>query len=162
MSCSEFQDLISKSLDTTLTPEEKGRLDAHLKRCDACKREMEIARNIFDACQNTPRPVLPSDFSTQVMNRLPKKKLVSVPKVRRLSYIAACLALIVLISSPALDNLRLSEQLDDTGPAPSSTATSTPSGLNGGEEVTQPTEKEDNGASDATAKNNVEDQDADK
>ena len=162
MSCSEFRDLISKSLDTTLTPEEKGRLDAHLKRCDACKREMEIARNIFDACQNTPRPVLPSDFSTQVMNRLPKKKLVSVPKVRRLSYIAACLALIVLISSPALDNLRLSEQLDDTGPAPSSTATSTPSGLNGGEEVTQPTEKEDNGASDATAKNNVEDQDADK
>lgn len=160
MSCSEFQDLISKSLDSTLTPEEKGRLDAHLKKCDACKKEMEVARNIFDACQNATRPVLPSDFSTQVMNRLPKKKLVSVPKVRRLSYIAACLALIVLVSSPALDNLRLSERLDDTGPAPSSTATSTPSGLNDKEEEIQPAEKENNGVPDTT--NNAEDQDADK
>jgi anti-sigma factor RsiW len=40
MSCEEFQELITRYVDDELTPQDRHRLEDHLRACESCKRRL--------------------------------------------------------------------------------------------------------------------------
>lgn len=74
MNCRSAEDEIQKSLDGSLTPDERARLDAHVATCATCRRTWDEHRLLARAAGRWARP-RPSDdpgdaFTAQVLARI--------------------------------------------------------------------------------------------
>ncbi len=68
MNCREAETLIQQSLDQTLTPEERQRLEAHFQRCPVCRQAWAEYRQLTQATAAWMKQVLaddPGDVFTQ-------------------------------------------------------------------------------------------------
>ena len=107
MNCRSAEDEIQKSLDGSLTPAERARLDAHMADCAACRRDWEAHRALARAAGRWARP-LPQDdpgdmFNAAVLSRIAARP-VSAPVSRPLwlPLAATALLLVLLAALPGL------------------------------------------------------------
>ena len=65
MNCSKARRLISLVLDGEATMQQKRLLDFHLMGCGACRRALEMSRDIARVARSLPSPVPPEDLEIQ-------------------------------------------------------------------------------------------------
>ncbi|TES49925.1 anti-sigma factor [Shouchella lehensis] len=83
MDCHSYNELIHIYLDGDATPEQKAELYAHMDVCPECKAHVNELKKAIAFIQSSSHIEAPADFTTSVMNQIPKKKK-RVPKVKRL------------------------------------------------------------------------------
>lgn len=67
MSCAEWVEILSASLDGALTSDERGRAEAHLAECDSCRERLETLRQVKHAVARLPsREAPPGAVRTRV------------------------------------------------------------------------------------------------
>ena len=74
MNCQTAEEEIQKSLDRTLTPQERGHLDTHLETCASCRSAWSEHRRLSRAAGLWARPTAQDDpgeaFNASVLSRL--------------------------------------------------------------------------------------------
>lgn len=118
MNCKACNDKLSLYLDQEVTPEERVQIDAHLKTCDACRKEYEELKKVQEMLKELPMKELPEGFEAELHEKLiqAKQEMKQTPKhentvkhiadhfrrnIKRYSLaVAACL--IVLVSYESL------------------------------------------------------------
>lgn len=103
LDCDKVRELLSAFVDEELTAEEKSEVSEHLQSCSECRRERDSYYRLRNRLRSGEEEPLPAEFSARLHEALmaePKRseKVVSFPKKRVLSLVAAaaCLALIVV------------------------------------------------------------------
>jgi predicted anti-sigma-YlaC factor YlaD len=74
MECQVVRDMLSEYIDDELIQEQKGRIDLHLRDCEACRKELEellIVHRLFTDAESFTAPY---GFSTRVMANLEETK----------------------------------------------------------------------------------------
>ncbi|WP_226671351.1 anti-sigma factor family protein [Metabacillus litoralis] len=75
MSCSnEFIQLLHKYMDQELSEEDETRVKDHLHICEKCYHHFHELEKAVALVQSTSHIEAPSDFTSAIMNRLPKEK----------------------------------------------------------------------------------------
>lgn len=75
MNCKpEAVKLMHTYLDGDLTKDEESHLLSHLKSCEACQLHFHELKRTISSVQHTEPIDVPDDFTSNVMNRLPKEK----------------------------------------------------------------------------------------
>ncbi|MBM7606660.1 anti-sigma factor RsiW [Metabacillus crassostreae] len=75
MSCSnEFIQLLHKYMDQELLEEDEAKIKEHLHTCKECYHHFHELEKAVALVQSTSHIEAPSDFTSAVMNRLPKEK----------------------------------------------------------------------------------------
>ena len=121
MNCRQSQLDVQKLLDGVLTASERGRLDAHLAACAACRRVVDADRRLARAAGQWVRPGPPDDpgdaFTGRVLAQIaarpaptPAPASVWLPLAASLCLVAA-LALLPHLPSAGLDTVGLSARL---------------------------------------------------
>lgn len=100
--CDRFIDLISRSLDESLSPQDQQALDGHLRQCPQCRELSCQLAQIREELDSWQLQEVPQGFTQGVMDRVQaleeQKKIVPLwkrPQVRALGSLAACLLLCV-------------------------------------------------------------------
>ena len=70
MKCEEYNNLIMRSLDHTLTEAEQENLEKHAVICPDCGSLLMDLRRITHSLENTPSQDAPIDIEERVMNRI--------------------------------------------------------------------------------------------
>jgi len=70
MNCRDALRLMDSVMDGTAGPEQEQVLHFHLAGCQACKRAMQMNRDISRLCREMPRPEPPSDLESRIRARL--------------------------------------------------------------------------------------------
>jgi hypothetical protein len=94
MDCREFRELLGDETDGRLAPADAQRLAAHVALCAACAEERGELASLRAGFRAMPRPAVPQEFRAQVMERLPRGRVLSFP--RALGWIAAVAAVAVV------------------------------------------------------------------
>lgn len=95
--CREFQEWLSPYLDGELAPWERARLEEHLKRCPACRREVARWQEIRRALEGLKAtPPAPAGFKQRVLLRVQKGR-----RLRWLKSLAAVAAVLLLLAGSA-------------------------------------------------------------
>ncbi|TFD94304.1 anti-sigma factor [Jeotgalibacillus sp. R-1-5s-1] len=66
--------LMHEYLDEEISQEQEKELKTHLQQCEACKTHFHELKKTIALVQSTSHIQAPSDFTANVMNRLPKEK----------------------------------------------------------------------------------------
>ena len=74
MECKEYSELISTYVDGMLSPQEEGKLMAHLEVCQRCQEELKALKQIQALCDQLEMPDLPKGFHEDLMKRIEKEK----------------------------------------------------------------------------------------
>jgi len=69
-SCLNARDNICAYIDQELNEEEKLCFEEHIKKCGACRRELEEMTRIVGLCTGLPQQELPADFSAELHEKL--------------------------------------------------------------------------------------------
>lgn len=78
ITCAECEELMSRACDGECSEDEKARLDAHLKSCDACAslmreyrlvRDMMITKVVLDSCPPPPTVTMPRSMTSPFVRR---------------------------------------------------------------------------------------------
>lgn len=100
--CDRFIDLISRSLDEALSPQDQQALDGHLRQCPQCRELAGQLTQIREELDSWEPQEAPEGFAQGVMDRVrgfeEQKTLIPLwkrPQVRALGSLAACLLLCV-------------------------------------------------------------------
>ena len=95
MLCDETKELLSRSLDNALPPEESVRLEAHLRDCASCRKERDGLALVGRLLRETPVAALPEDLWNKIEVRLESAKVLRKPwsPLAKLSAVAALLFL---------------------------------------------------------------------
>lgn len=80
INCDQALELISASLDVSLTPAEQQALDSHLADCPACRALLADFQKMNDVFSTLPAAP-PASLSQGVMDRIAAQKAEEVPKV---------------------------------------------------------------------------------
>lgn len=73
--------MISGHIDDRLGPAEKEAFDFHLRRCAACRKELEEAQAVHDILTSAERFSAPYGFAARVMTNLKEKESVGFPRL---------------------------------------------------------------------------------
>ena len=118
MSCEEYTELISAALDGALTPEERVRLDAHLRGCPACRALLDELSGLDRALEELNAPV-PEGFAGRVMERVAREARPARRKTvywKKLLPAAAVFALVVAGASalPHWNEMSVADYIDSS------------------------------------------------
>lgn len=94
MDCREFRELLGDEVDGRLAAADAARLSEHVASCASCAEERRELASLRATFRAMPRPAVPADFRSQVMERLPRGRVVDFP--RALGWIAAVAAVAVV------------------------------------------------------------------
>lgn len=96
MNCEQYLELISARLDGELTAQEEAALTAHLQECPACRAIANDLQTLHSALTQSGEVDAPPALSQTVMQKIKTERLAARRRfVRRISGLAACLALCV-------------------------------------------------------------------
>lgn len=96
MNCEKYLDLISARLDSHLTAQEEGELNAHLQQCPACRAIAQDLAGLHSVLSDLGEADAPAELSQTVMSKIKAERAAARRRfVRRLSGLAACLVLCV-------------------------------------------------------------------
>jgi predicted anti-sigma-YlaC factor YlaD len=70
MECQVVRDMLSEYIDDELIQEQKGRIDLHLRDCEACRKELEELLIVHRFFTDAERFTAPFGFSAKVMANL--------------------------------------------------------------------------------------------
>ena len=70
LSCEEALEQMSQALDSPLTGEEQGELEAHLACCPACRADWAALRELHQAMGELEETPVPEGFADRVMERV--------------------------------------------------------------------------------------------
>lgn len=70
MNCKRTIHMIQQYFDGQLTQLERAHLDAHVRECAACRREMEAYRSVFSLLGELDREAVPAHFEDAVISRV--------------------------------------------------------------------------------------------
>jgi predicted anti-sigma-YlaC factor YlaD len=70
MNCSKALKIISLVIDREATDYQKRLLDFHLMGCPACRRAMDMSRDISQIARNLPSPSIPAELEKSVRDML--------------------------------------------------------------------------------------------
>jgi len=101
MNCEQMHELFSPYLDKMTSPQEAQSLEAHIKACPICRKQLEEMKVMCTLLKNLDTPQLPASFAEDLHKHLAQEKIkifaspeVMVPK--RPSWVAAGVAGIAL------------------------------------------------------------------
>lgn len=102
MDCHHVLELMSQSLDSPLSPQQRGELEAHLAQCPDCAALLRTLGDQSQALRSLDCQ-LPAGLHEDILRRLPpqqppRSRLRPVP-LRRWGALAACLALVVALGA---------------------------------------------------------------
>ena len=121
MNCSESQPLLQDFLDGRLRPNEEREVEAHLSSCAACKQELALYRQVFDALATEPDPDV--QLTESIMAKVAAEQATRRPDLWSVwTAVAACILVAIaawLVASPpqAMTDplLELMTQVNDLG-----------------------------------------------
>ena len=70
MDCKNYQDMISDYIDGLLSDDEIKDFETHISKCENCKEEYEITKEIVDSCDDLEEIELPYDFNKKLHEKL--------------------------------------------------------------------------------------------
>ncbi|MGQ9920904.1 MAG: anti-sigma factor family protein [Desulfobacca sp.] len=73
MDCREVQEKLSAYLDGELSPRQQELVARHLDGCQACRRELQIWQQLWEALLREP-VAAPADLTARVLARLPGRQ----------------------------------------------------------------------------------------
>lgn len=94
--CSEIRQVLSRSLDGALTPEERTTVDTHLRECAICVDWFAESKASTDLLRGFPRMQLPEDFAEVALLRARRER--NEARVLRLRAIAGIAAAVLIIA----------------------------------------------------------------
>lgn len=110
-------DLLAPFVDRTLEPSERAVVDAHLRSCARCRREVAAAGAARRALRGMPTPQAPDLAAPFTAERLPEHLRPSSPPGAPWSKLAPLLAAAAVVALVAVVVPRLSGSSDDAGTA---------------------------------------------
>lgn len=125
------------------TEQEKALFEQHIKSCEKCRAEYELACSIKAAMSSMPGITPPADFSRQINNRLDnelkqrRRKLLR-PGYRRYSAAAACLVLAAVLGADGMKLIDGTRVDETTLPFEAGLHTQAPQPDNGEESTPEP------------------------
>lgn len=100
--CEEYPDIIMRSIDGEITPEENARLHTHLTHCSACRElypfYQQLDRSIRDAEEDPPE-YLTGAIMSDIRDERERQRPLRLLKRFRFTAIAAAAALILLVGA---------------------------------------------------------------
>lgn len=106
--CKKYINLIYKEQDEIISDRDKIKLNKHLSKCENCKEEYKLIKNIISSLEDIETAPLPENFNLSLRNKLVEynmSKGQSAPFYKRVPVnIAATLALALGITVFALNN----------------------------------------------------------
>src|SRR6266566_5272603 len=116
MSCDEIKPLLNARLDDEIDPVHRADLDAHMKTCSSCAKDLEGLESVRHSIRGAmPYYKAPAHLRNQVRFALRGARYVD-SSARRMAWrpwgaVAAALAVCALVSAPFLVNARNQRQL---------------------------------------------------
>ncbi len=94
--CQKVKGMLSPYIDHQLTASEEGLVEAHLERCEACRRELESLRAVVNLVHRVPLVSLPRSFA--VAEAVPKRRAVPVAVFSAATAVAVLLLAFFFVS----------------------------------------------------------------
>lgn len=94
--CQKVKGMLSPYIDRQLTSSEQGLVEAHLERCEACRRELESLRAVVDLVHRVPLVSPPSSFA--IAEVVPKRRAVPVAVFSAATAVAVLLLAFFFVS----------------------------------------------------------------
>lgn len=96
MKCKKVKRLLSRTLDGEITPELKGKVDAHILVCSGCRKEFKELQALKALLSLAPVPEMSPYLFTRTVARLKESEVLSVSRWRVLVWRTAAALLVAI------------------------------------------------------------------